>query len=52
MFWKKRAVSKPAQAAVPPSDSIRPGNRNRDEHPEFLISLEQLLIANMLWMAL
>ncbi len=51
MFWNKRAVSKPAQAAVPPPDSSRPGNRNRDDQPEFLISLEQLLIANTLWMA-
>lgn len=35
MFWKKRAVSKPAQAAVPPSDSIRRGTATGTNIPSF-----------------
>ena len=51
MFWSKRASQNPERAAAGAAESRRRGNRNADLNPEFLIRLEQLIIANMLWMA-
>ena len=51
MFWSKRASPKPERVAAGAAESRRPGNRNADQNPEFLIRLEQLIIANRLWMA-
>ena len=49
MFWNTNRAKGQAQSAFNPADSGRPNNGNQD--PDFLISLEQLMIANMLWMA-
>jgi hypothetical protein len=51
MFWSTRRAKGQAQSAFQPADSGRTDKPGRNQDPDFLISLEQLMIANMLWMA-
>jgi hypothetical protein len=51
MLWNECTAAKQARGAVPLSASTRAENHHGDSQSELLMSLEQLLIANMLWMS-
>lgn len=51
MFWNERTTARFSRGAKAVPASSRAENRNGDSQSELLMSLEQLLIANMLWMS-